>query len=251
MLQKIVDACRYLLNNYEEAQSCKDYLNTRLDTDSQEKYQFGYFPSVKYIDTLISMVGEDLLIENKLLYHRDIEDSLFPRRIKVSFLEEFPLIMPYKDVYGNVVALVGRSLLPDQERSKKEIPKYKNTKFNKSNHLYSLYENKKSILDKGCVFVVEGQFDAIKASQYGMNNIVSLGGADMSISQFSLITRYTNNIHLLLDNDDAGNKGRKKIKEKYSSFANITNFYLPSPYKDIDEYLSENKYEDLSFVIRD
>jgi DNA primase len=54
-----------------------------------------------------------------------------------------------------------------------------------------------------------------------------------------------------LDNDDAGEKGRKRIMELFSKYANIRNFYLPEPYKDIDEYLSNNSRESLSFVVKD
>jgi DNA primase catalytic core len=251
MLNKIVESCRYLLNNYSEAQDCKNYLDSRLSAQSQELFEFGYFPNLNNIDSLVSLVGENSLLENNLLYTRDIEDSLFPRKIKFSFFEYHPLIMPYKDVYGNVIALIGRSLLSDSERSKNKIFKYKNTPFNKSKHLFGLFENKKDILEKGCVFIVEGQFDVIKAVQHGFKNVVCLGGSDMSAAQFALITRYTNNLCILLDNDEAGNKARKKISEKYGDHAYITNFYLPEPYKDIDEFLSSNKYEDLSFVIKD
>ncbi len=247
MLQKIVDACHYLLNNYSQAQDCKDYINNRLDESGQKLFQFGYFPNLENIQALTSIIGEEILSQHSLLYSRDIEDSLFPRKILFSFFEDHPLVMPYKDVYGNVIALVGRSLLPDHQR---KVSKYKNTNFAKSKHLFGLYENKKEILEKGCAFVVEGQFDTIKASQNNFKNIVSLGGADMSATQLSLLTRYTNNICLLLDNDEAGEKGRKKITEKYKGLANITNFYLPLPYKDIDEYLSQNSYDSLSFTIK-
>lgn len=251
MLEKIVEACKFLLFNYSEAENCREYLNSRLTLESQNLFDFGYFPNLSNIESLISIVGEDCLIKNSLIYSKEIEDSLFPRKIKFSYFEDYPLIMPYKDAYGRVVALVGRSLLSDEERSKKSISKYKNTKFHKSNHLFGLYQNKQDILEKSCVFVVEGQFDLIKANQNNFKNIVSLGGADMSLTQFSLINRYTNNIYLLLDNDEAGEKGRKKIKEKYSRFANISNFYIPNSYKDIDEFLSQNKYENLSFIIKD
>ncbi len=251
MLTNIVEACSFLLNNHPEAQNCKEYLDSRLNLESQNNFQFGYFPNLSNIDILTSLVGEDALFEHSLLYTRDIEDSLFPRKIKFSFFEDHPLIMPYKDVYGNVIALVGRSLLSDIERSEKKIFKYKNTTFNKSKHLFGLYENKQDIVEKGCAFIVEGQFDTIKAVQHGFKNIVCLGGSDMSAAQFALITRYTNNLCLLLDNDEAGNKARKKIKEKYGEFAHITNFYLPEPYKDIDEYLSQNSYQDINFIIKD
>ena len=246
-LDKIVEACQYLLNNYSSAQSCKEYIDKRASKESQDLFQFGYFPNIENIQALTSLVGEDVLKDNSLLYNKEIEDSLYPRKINFSFFEDYPLIMPYKDAYGKVVAIVGRSLLSDKER---KTSKYKNTNFTKSKHLFGLYETKKSIIDKGCAFIVEGQFDTIKAVEKGFTNIVSLGGAGMSSYQFSIITRYTDNIFLLLDNDEAGEKARKRIVEKFGKFANIQNFYLPEPYKDIDEFLSQNSYESLSLVMK-
>jgi DNA primase len=91
----------------------------------------------------------------------------------------------------------------------------------------------------------------IKADEYGLDNVVSIGSASLSDYQFSLITRYTDNIHLLLDNDEAGERGRKRIMDRFKQYANIINFYLPQEYKDVDEYLTKDENKSLSFVIKD
>ena len=251
MFEKIVESCRFLLNNFPGAQGCRDYLNSRLNTESQELFQFGYFPGIENLQALTSLIGEDQLREAKLFYSKDIEDSLYPRTVNFCYFEEYPLILPFRDTYGKVVALVGRSLLNDAERKKKKISKYKNTIFTKGNFVFGLYENKQSIIDLDSVYIVEGQFDVIKAVEKGFTNIVALGSSDMSAYQFSVISRYTNNIFLLLDNDEAGEKGRKRAVDKYGKLANIRNFYLPNDSKDIDEYLSHNSYESLSFIVKD
>ena len=100
------------------------------------------------------------------------------------------------------------------------------------------------------MYIVEGQFDVIKSYEAGLNNVVALGNSNMSYNQFCLITRYTDNIFLLLDNDEAGEKGRKRIIDCFSKFANIRNFFLPDPYKDIDEFFSNNSLNDLSFILK-
>ena len=126
-------------------------------------------------------------------------------------------------------------------------------KFNKKgNFLFGLYESKQAILDADLVYVVEGQFDAIKAWERGIKNVVALGTSSMSVYQFSVITRYTNNIILLLDNDEGGQKGRSLITKKFGNLANIQNWYIPKDYKDIDDYLTKEnitKCEDMSFVV--
>lgn len=250
MLDKIVESCKYLIDNFPDAQPVKDYVNSRVSLESQDLFQFGYFPGIKNLNSLTDLVGEDLLKKESLLISKEIEDSLCPRTINFCYFEDYPLVMPFRDAYGKPVALVGRSLLSDDERREKKIAKYKNTKFLKGNFVFGLYENKQSILDQNCVYIVEGQFDVIKAVEKGLKNIVALGNFSMTAYQFSVISRYTSNIFLLLDNDEAGEKGRKKIIDKYGKYANIQNFYIPEDYKDIDEYLTKSNDTSFSFTVK-
>lgn len=251
MFEKVVESCRYLLNNFPTAQESREYLDSRLTTESQEFFQFGYLPDLNNLSVLTEMVGEELLIKDKLLYSKDIEDSLYPRRINFCYFDNYPIILPFRDTYGNIVALVGRTLLSEIERKEKKISKYKNTMdFKKGQYLFGLYENKQSIIDQNCVYVVEGQFDVIKAVERGFKNIIALGTSNMSIYQFSLISRYTDNIFMLLDNDEAGEKGRKLATNKFGKLANIQNFYISDNYKDIDEYLTKTGDESMSFSIK-
>lgn len=247
MLDIITESCHFLLNNYPDAYASKLYLDSRLNSDSQNKWEFGYFPNKQNISALTSLVGKDILKKLELLSSDDIEDITGPRRKIFNYFEDHPLIMPQRDVYGKIIALIGRTVSNNSF-------KYKNTKFKKGNHLFGLYENKRSILEQGCVYIVEGQFDVIKAGEVGFANVVAIGSSSMSIYQFSLICRYCNNIFLLLDNDEAGQKGRARILNKFGQLANIRNFYVPDPYKDIDEYITNaniSDYAELSFVVKD
>lgn len=250
MFNKIVESCQFLLHHYPEAQDTRSYLDSRLSLESQNKFQFGYFPNLNNLKVLTSLIGDQILRDVKIFYSKDIEDSLYPRTVNFSYFNDYPIIMPFKDSYGHIVALVGRSLLSELDRKNKNISKYKNTIFTKGNYLFGMYENKQSIINNNMVYIVEGQFDVIKAYEKGLRNIVGLGSSNMTAYQFSIINRYTNNIILLLDNDEAGEKGRKRIMDKFGKYANIQNFYLPDNYKDIDEFLSINNYEDLSFIIK-
>lgn len=245
----IISSCQFLLSSFPKATDVKEYLNSRITAENQEKFQFGYFPDSSNINVLTDLVGEDYLKENNLLYSKIIEDALCTRSVLFSHFNDYPMIMPFKDCYGRIIGIVGRTLLSDTEQKQKKISKYKNTSgFRKGNHLFGLFENKKSILDNNCVYVVEGQFDVIKAMENGITNIVALGTSNMTTAQFSLILRYTNNIFLLLDNDEAGIKGRKVIMSKFETLANIKNFYLPEEFKDIDECLTATGQ--VSFIIK-
>lgn len=253
MFDQVVDSCQFLLNNYPEAKCALEYLDSRLSKESQDLFQFGFFPNINNIKVLTNIIGEDVLKNSNLFRTKDIEDSQYPRAVHYSHFDDHPLILPFKDPYGKIVALVGRSLLSDEEMKKNGISKYKNTKdFKKGNYLFGLYENKKHIIENDLIYLVEGQFDLIKAIECGFRNVVALGTSSMTPYQFSVISRYTSNIILLLDNDEAGKKGRNIIMSKFGQFANIQNLYIPKPYKDIDEYLSKEKittFQDMEFVL--
>jgi DNA primase len=253
MYDKIVESCQFLLHNFPEAREAKTYLNSRLSLEAQDKFQFGFFPDIYNLKAITDLVGDQELRDHKLLFTKTIEDSLFPRTINESYFEHHPLIFPFKDAHGQIVGLVGRSLLSDAELKEKNLSKYRNTKFKKGQFLFGLHECKQEILDQDLVYVVEGQFDAIKAWERGIKNVVALGTSHMTIYQFSVMSRYTNNIILLLDNDESGQKGRAQIVKKYGDFANIQNWYIPKDYKDIDEYLTKENimgYADMSFVVK-
>src|SRR5260221_348573 len=136
MLEKIVESCRFLLNNYPEARPSKSYLDSRLKEESQEVFQFGYFPGFENMSVLSDLVGEEALQKERLLFVKDIEDSLFPRKVQSSYFEDYPLVMPFRDPYGRVAGLIGRTVLSEKEQQDKGISKYKNTKFEKGSLLF-------------------------------------------------------------------------------------------------------------------
>jgi len=232
----IVDVCSNLLYNCPIASDALNYLNKRLTKSVQEKFKFGFFPPQDQLKILFSLIDEETLIESNLIYEKNIDSDY---KILFSSLENHNLILPYKDVYGKIIALVGRSLLNDEERASINLSKYKNTSFEKSKHLFGLYEAKQNIIDLGYVYIVEGQFDCIQAHNKGIHNVVAVGSSNMSAEQLLLLLRYTNNIKILLDNDEAGASGRERILEKYGKYTNFTNVYVPSGFKDLDDFLSE------------
>jgi DNA primase catalytic core len=248
MLEQVVNYCRDRLLNFYDATGARDYIDSRLSRLGQEHFSFGYFPTNQNLQHMIEYIGEDNLAELNLIFDK-FDGGLMQQKNRYSPLENHNLIMPYKDVYGNIIAIVGRSILSDQERRERKISKYKNTSFSKGSHLFGLFEAKKSIIANDIAYVVEGQFDCISAHDKGLINIVALGGSNMSFDQFSLLMRYTNNIMLLLDNDDAGRLGSEKIIRMFSDKANIKIGKLPTLYKDLDEFLSENGTDSVKLLI--
>jgi len=238
MLNEIINACQYLLYNDPDAQETLDYLDNRLNRESQEKFKFGYFPSTKNISLLSSMVGEKYLLDNKLLFHKEINNSSGHSNSYINYFENYSLIMPYHDVYGEPIALAARTLFNEEYRRELKLSKYKNTVFKKRNHLFGLNFAKQEILKQDSVYICEGQFDVIKAHEFGLSNCVALGNSNMTMEQFLLVTRYTDNIFMLLDNDEAGDKGFQRAFDKFKKHCNIQRCRVPSEHHDLDEYIS-------------
>lgn len=243
----ILSACSTLLKHSKNAKHIRDYLDSRCSDYYQNKFNFGYFPDHNNISELIEVLGgSEKLYKLNLIYDKETYFDGTPNKFTEIFFRYHNLILPYKNCYGDIVALVGRTLLSSEEQKKLEIPKYKNTVFSKNNHLFGLYHAKKDILKKDGVILVEGQFDFISCYRRGFRNVVAVGCANLSKTQFHILKRYTNNLYFLFDNDKAGKIGFEKAEKKYSDKANIQKINLPDEYKDIDEYLDKN--EDYSIL---
>lgn len=123
------------------------------------------------------------------------------------FLDRFSgrAIFPWFSVSGKVVAFGGRVL---DTRTKGVSQKYVNSPdseiYHKERELYGLYQAKKAIAKEDCVYMVEGYTDVISMHQCGIENVVANSGTALSIHQIRLLHRFTSNIVLLYDGDDAG-----------------------------------------------
>lgn len=248
-MNKIIEACRYLLINSPQAEECRNYLNSRISQEVQEEFKFGYFPKSEHLDLLSNLVDEKELLSLDLIYRRRVADTQSIKLLDTCFFENHPLILPYTDTYSNIIAIAGRTLTSETERKLLGFPKYKNTIFTKGKYLFNLNKAKSHILNKGFAIIVEGQFDTIKAVENGIYNIVAVGSSKLTAEQLALILRYTENIVLMFDNDEAGISGMETAIKKYSKYANIKKCILPAGYNDLDNYLKENTASSLSELI--
>ena len=115
------------------------------------------------------------------------------------------VIFPWLNVSGKVVAFGGRLL---DARTKGVQQKYVNSPdseiYHKDHELYGLYQAKKAIAKEDCVYMVEGYTDVIAMHQCGLENVVANSGTALSVYQIKLLRRFTQNITLLYDGDEAG-----------------------------------------------
>jgi len=113
------------------------------------------------------------------------------------------LMIPIYDASGHVAGFGGR-VLDDRE------PKYLNSAeselFAKRSLLYGLNWAKQAIRKSDRLIVVEGYFDLIRLHLAGIVEVVAPMGTALTEQQTALIRKYTKNVFLLYDSDQAGLK---------------------------------------------
>lgn len=114
-------------------------------------------------------------------------------------------MFPWISVSGKVVAFGGRVL---DSRTKGVSQKYVNSPdsviYHKANELYGIFQAKKAIAKEDNVYMVEGYTDVLAMHQCGIENVVANSGTALNEAQIHLLHRFTNNITLLYDGDEAG-----------------------------------------------
>jgi len=115
------------------------------------------------------------------------------------------VIFPIHNLSGKVVAFAGRIL-----ESNSKQPKYLNSReseiYVKSKNLYGLYFARQAIRRQDYCLLVEGYTDVLSLHQNSIENVVASSGTSLTEGQIRLIKRYTKNIVILYDGDQAGVK---------------------------------------------
>lgn len=121
------------------------------------------------------------------------------------------IVFPIYDNTGNLVSISGRKVIdvPDREKN----PKYDHYPFNARKVLFGLHKNSKNIFIEKKGIVTEGQLDVITAWQNDIKIVTSSFGAHCSDEHLITLNRYCDDIIIMYDNDDAGQKGIEKTKQ--------------------------------------
>ena len=186
------------------------YFRSRgLRDDIIRKFQLGFaLPqrTALYDEAVKKGYNPKYLVSTGLCFKVD-KDEENNRSGQDKYLDRFSgrAIFPWLSVSGKVVAFGGRVL---DTRTKGVSQKYVNSPdseiYHKERELYGLYQAKKAIAKEDCVYMVEGYTDVISMHQCGIENVVANSGTALSIHQIRLLHRFTSNIVLLYDGDDAG-----------------------------------------------
>ena len=168
--------------------------------DIIEKFKLGYaLPKREALSKAAVAAGykADYLVKTGLCYRKDNGELVDRYAGRVIF--------PWFSVSGKVNAFGGRLL---DSRTKGVQQKYVNSPesdiFHKERELYGLYQAKREIAKQDHVYMVEGYTDVIAMHQCGICNVVANSGTALSVHQIKALRRFTPNITLLYDGDEAG-----------------------------------------------
>jgi DNA primase len=167
--------------------------------DTIKKFQLGYSPGERGALTRTAQKNgykKSYLVKTGLSIERD--EDLFDRF-------SGRVMFPIHSLSGNVIGFGGRTL-----KSDKAVAKYMNSPeseiYHKSRILYGLFQAKKSIVTNEMCYLVEGYTDVIAMHQAGIDNVVASSGTALTNDQIRLIKRFTSDITILYDGDEAGIK---------------------------------------------
>jgi len=193
----------------------KQYFRSRgIRDDIIEKFNLGYaLPQRDALAKAALKAGykEEFLVKTGLCFEKGdretgrqgVQDNSSSPRLLDRYSGR--VIFPWLNVSGKVVAFGGRLL---DSRTKGVQQKYVNSPdseiYHKERELYGLFQAKKAIVKEDRVFMVEGYTDVIAMHQSGIENVVANSGTALSEFQIRILRRFTQNITLLYDGDEAG-----------------------------------------------
>ena len=193
------------------------YFSSQLDTEEGRAIGLAYFRNRGFRDEVIKKFELGYSPEKRNAFTTEAEKNGYKRDYLIRTgltiegndyrFDRFAgrVIFPIHSLSGNVIGFGGRTL-----KSDKNIAKYLNSPesdiYHKSRVLYGLFQAKKAIVSKERCFLVEGYTDVIAMHQAGIENVVASSGTALTTDQIRLIKRFTPNITILYDGDEAGIK---------------------------------------------
>ncbi|MDO8668663.1 MAG: DNA primase, partial [Candidatus Buchananbacteria bacterium] len=199
----------YVLLNSASAKPALDYLKNRgLTEDTIIDWQIGYSPDGW--SNIYDFLKKRGFSDQEIF----LAGLALKKKTGFGFYDRFRgrIMFPIDDVSSSTVAFTAR--VSPQNEATETMGKYINSPqtdiYDKSRIVFALSRAKSHIKEKDSAVIVEGQMDAITAHQNGFNNVVASSGTALTIEQFKLIKRYTNNFLFALDADLAGQNATLK-----------------------------------------
>ena len=196
-----------------EAARAREYLSGRgVTSETTAKFRIGYAPDDfnRMREQLGKHFSEDILRASGLFSFKEQPDgsqgALYTRfRKRITF--------PIANEQGKVIAFTARALDNEDEKGR-PLAKYLNspetTLYTKGQILFNLDKAKSAIRQHDFALLVEGQMDCISVYMAGVQPVVATSGTAFTEMQVRLLGRFTRNIIVNFDPDEAGQNAAEK-----------------------------------------
>ncbi len=171
------------------------------------------------------------------------------------------VMFPIHSLSGQVIGFGGR-ILKSADKAAKYINSPESEIYHKSNVLYGLFFARQAIIKSDNCYLVEGYTDVLSMHQAGIENVVASSGTALTPQQIKLIKRFSKNITVIFDGDEAGIKASLRgIDLILEEDMNVKVLLLPDG-QDPDsfargknsgellDYIKENENDFISFKTR-
>ncbi len=231
LLEINVEAARFFHNNLVDGRDKAPLtylLNRRIERQTIIKFGLGYAPDSfdsLYKELVSKGYDEKAILGSGLVICKEESKKIYDRfRGRIMF--------PIFDIRGNVIAFGGRVMDSSQ-------PKYMNSPeteiYHKGKHLYAMNFAKSACAKQ--IILAEGYMDVISLHQSGIINAVAPLGTALTESQGKLLKKYTEEIVLSFDSDNAGQTAALRSLDLLSEIGcNVKVLTIPAG-KDPDEYI--------------
>ncbi|XME00831.1 MAG: DNA primase [Candidatus Karelsulcia muelleri] len=221
---------------------CHDFfLKRKFNLSIINKYEIGYAPNNynEFTNSALKKGFKLKFLKKSGLVNNKTNNDFFINRI----------IFPIHSLSGVIIGFGGRSL-SKKDYLAKYINSPENEIYHKGDNLYGIYQAKKYIIKYDFCYLTEGYTDVISMSQFGIKNVVATLGTSLTINQILLIKRFTKNITIIYDSDEAGiNSCLRIIDLLLEEDMNIKIISLPEK-EDPDSFFRKRNYQDIIFFLK-
>lgn len=219
-----------VLNSEAGAPGMQYLLGRALTPATLRRFGLGYSPASRY--ALVDYLEKKGYTQNEMI----LANVAFQGRSGHA-VDRFAarVMYPIIDLRGNVIAFGGRVLTDEK-------PKYLNTSetpvFNKGSFLFALNFAKSTCSEQ--MILCEGYMDVISLHQAGFTNAVATLGTALTAGQAHLMARYTKEVVVCYDSDEAGQKAASRAIPILREAGLLVKVLTVTGGKDPDEYIRSN-----------
>jgi len=210
--QQVADSL-YIINNFAQ----KFFTDALLNTDEGQDIALSYLKERGF--------REEIINKFQLGYNSETRDGFTKAALAAQYSLEYlqktglvnvrdgntydnyrgRIIFPIHNQSGKVLGF-GARIIKKNDKAPKYINSPENEIYVKSKLLYGSYFARQAIDKADECLLVEGYTDVVSLHQAGIENVVASGGTSLTPDQLRLIKKYTNNLTIIYDGDNAGIK---------------------------------------------